>query len=541
MSTFEPARLSLSSRLPLEIRVYDSDGHVVGRGFGSFADDQIAPGIYQVELRAGAASDQLLVRLAPGQNYERKDLSVPFSSAAPLPSTSNYHENHFYAAQQMAAAPMLQRGPNSCRLLLFARDVSRTRAGSFDRPFRWSLFDAQHNPVPGIEETTNWDAAGGCGGISLSLPPGGYILRTQNRDERDGLDQPIWLSDHWQTMIFLPIVSADQKVSERLRMAAASVHMSPSSEGWHPGYDDSSINLALAVEMCLPGLQAGRSLVPREQLMQMLNVKFQNPMFGIIGAYCMCSSWAARPTASRTRVRDDAALRDPDLLDTVLNNLAQMLGNDHPELTGVKYAAGSELYRGPLPRNIAWPPMVAIGYQRLAAAAEEEDAVVPESLAETAASWLETGAWTQWASRRTDAWSRRLQPQAAAPAQRSPQKQKIREIFQQALADLENAGGAAGDKPELLPIEDIYATPAEVPAEDASLATTLPREGDDMAETRLRHYLRELRDQDEESDPRALEANVVKLSSAMALPLRSVRRALNRVIANPGDILKRGL
>ena len=156
------------------------------------------------------------------------------------------------------------------------------------------------------------------------------------------------------------------------------------------------------------GLAAGRSLVPRAQIREMLARKFWNPMLGIIGAYCMfdpTTSSTSNPNSSKTNTV--FKLKSPDdapLLDVVLKNLNNLMPG-HPDVAAIaefyREAMGSEARS---PRPVAWPPALCIGYKQLANVGEVGRPSFEEnSLAARACTWVTPcGPWTAWPSSRTD-------------------------------------------------------------------------------------------------------------------------------------------
>src|SRR5258708_39180492 len=111
MSNSNSSGYRLHSSQPVEIRVYDSTLQPVDRGIGTVERKDLHPGIYRVELRAGASSDEKLIRLEPGQIYEDLSLQLSFASVVPLPSTRTFDQQHLAALQDLSVRLRVPSAP----------------------------------------------------------------------------------------------------------------------------------------------------------------------------------------------------------------------------------------------------------------------------------------------------------------------------------------------------------------------------------------------------------------------------------------------
>lgn len=407
MSSSESSGYRLRSAQPVEIRVYDSGLRPVDRGVGTVAKDGLLPGIYRVELRAGVSSDEKLIKLQPGQIYEDLNLQLSFVSVVPLPSTRTFDQLHLSALQDLSMNQRVRLGTDT-ELVVFIRIVSVDTPSRPDvglTGIKIHLLDAQLNKLQKFAESTLSDQQNGWCGISGSLDAGGYLLRIESPLTSKSVDQVLFLPRGWQTVVCIPVGDTGPMPE------AGSIQMLPMGQGGFINTLELNGELALSLEVATTGLAAGRSLVPREQIRELLNRKFWNPMLGIIGAYCMFDPVISRSTNVRpskgTLAFKFKSEADASLLQTVIKNLSELMIG-HPDV-----AALAELYReatgGPefSLQPVSWPPAVSIGYKQLVSAEEGDiHSIVDGSLADRARSWVAPcGPWTAWRSEKTGAYS----------------------------------------------------------------------------------------------------------------------------------------
>jgi hypothetical protein len=404
MSNSESSGYRLRSSQPVEIRVYDSDLRPVDRGVGTLERKDLPPGIYRVELRAGASSDERLIRLEPGQIYEDLELQLSFASVIPLPSTRTFDQQHLAALQDLSVKLRVPSTAATSELVVFIRVVSTQYASRSDIDFSGytiQLLDANLNLVPEFSDALEVNQQQGWCGVSAGVEAGGHLLRIESTSVKKTIDQALFLPAGWQTVVCVPMGPQGPMLE------ASSIQMLPTGQGGFMPTFELNMDLALSLEVATTGLAAGRSLVPRAQIRELLARKFWNPMLGIIGAYCMfdpATSRSERPSSTTTNT--GFKLKSPDdepLLKEVLDNLNSLMPG-HPDVAAIaefyREATGVET-RSPQP--VAWPPTMAIGYKQLASVADVGRAVLEEnSLAARACSWLTPcGPWTAWPSDKT--------------------------------------------------------------------------------------------------------------------------------------------
>jgi hypothetical protein len=282
------------------------------------------------------------------------------------------------------------------------------------------LFDAQLNPVAGFSEALEINQQQGWCGVSAGLEAGGYLLRIESASSKKTVDQALFLPAGWQTVVCVPM-GPQGPMPE-----ACSIQMLPTGQGGFLPTLELNVDLALSLEVATTGLAAGRSLVPRTQINDLLARKFWNPMLGIIGAYCMFDPATSSSESSRTQqTRTVFKLKSRDnapLLKIVLDNLNTLLPG-HPDVGAI-----AEFYREATgvdarsPELITWPPTLSIGYKQLASVGEFARPLFQEdSIAARACTWITPcGPWTAWPFNKTSnytttsyaAWHRPNAPQS---------------------------------------------------------------------------------------------------------------------------------
>lgn len=384
------AQVELVSRnASLELSVVASDFRPLAGGMGRLSAT-LAPGIYQVVARAGPVVERKLVRLEAGAVYRDDNVAVAFPSPAPVRDTTTAHEYHQVAAEQASNAVVQATGPPS-GLVVVVRDVRGQQGPPFavDDVAPFGLLDESLRPVEGFEGGWTVQAAEAVATWSRRLPAGGYVLRTdpsrggggdRHSASTQAFDQSIWLSDSWQTIVFITTGPGGPRTS------AASVHMNSVDLAWSPH----EVDVLNALELAMLGLREGRSVLPNDLLGVLLGTKFVNPMLGLIGAHSLL-------------LRDAP---DPDLLNVVVNNLEGMLPG-HPDVLALRWIAATRGAAGASRDASAagapgggatWPPMLLPSYRGLIDMdAAHPNAISDGSVAErAAANLLVQGVWTSW-------------------------------------------------------------------------------------------------------------------------------------------------
>lgn len=381
----------------IELRVYNANFSPVARGFGSL-EATLPPGIYQVERRVGSKAKQQLVALPGGEDVtltfdDDEDLTPP--TAAPVAGTSTFVQTHLDVARQLCRSPLSTPGGDGA-LMIFSR-VIPARGQNAPVPALapellagFEVLDPTMAPIEAVMAARVVEPAEGWAGLSVRIPPGPYALRLEPPRTRESQAptsstvMPLWVSPGWQTALFLP-QNAHGPMPEAISMHTIALEQ----EGWDDAYCNG--RLWQTLEVILSGFTAGRWLIPRSQLRTLLNAKFGDPMFGLVGAYCLAWDLLGADGKSQRSAKSDDDLA---LLRDLVAYLRRTLG---PTPDVIALAAQLPERAGEAP-SLSWPPLLAQGYQRTI----ELDALgylhlEPDSWAErAAASLVSRGPWTSW-------------------------------------------------------------------------------------------------------------------------------------------------
>jgi hypothetical protein len=351
----------------VEIVVSDGLFREVARGTGQLSLSQLPPGLYEIEARSGGVPEHKLVSLKPGEQLTETIAAyqdVP--TMAPVYGGATGREPHHAAATGGTIAVRDAAGPPA-GLVVLVRTL-RDRTPYPLRPDRMSLVDGGLRPVPSF--ATDWEVHEGDHWALWAgrLGPGGYALRTRGQDGEPGIDQSLWLSRDWTTIVVCPTGSDSPRTDD------AAIHMLRLGDTW----DSVDDRLASTLEVALSGLRQGVGLASDEMMRVLLQAKFLDPMLGIVGAHAL-------------RMRKTY---DRGLLATVVDNL-RWLVPDHPDALALRYAVAAP----DAPRDLSWPPMLAASYRDLLLPAEYEGphVLADGSVAERIAAYVvDGGPWLSW-------------------------------------------------------------------------------------------------------------------------------------------------
>jgi hypothetical protein len=153
--------------------------------------------------------------------------------------------------------------------------------------------------------------------------------------------------------------------------------------GFEPWRDDMEL-----AEVARIALTDGRRIMS-DQLMQMLDGKFDNPMLGIFGAHILLLSLdraaeeaqadsAKAPTAGAAdRPRLELTLEAHDL-DVIVRNLRRLVGDGHPDVEALSLRASDPSLRHRKP--LTEPPMLRRSWSLFVAASNDKPSLCPPDL-----------------------------------------------------------------------------------------------------------------------------------------------------------------
>lgn len=363
-----------------ELVVIDSCFKTVAYGLVEI-DVFVPSGVYELEYRAGPAVQRKLVAMHPGTTYEELDIHVGMPSAAPIEHTSTSREAHEGVASKLSQE--LAETTGSSGLVVLVRNLRGSESLTLDRGAIADAGVADRQGRP-LDDHGTWDFHDdeGWASWSATLEPGGYVLRTASSEELSHvqLEQSVWLSEGWQTLIFVP------NTADGPTFSGASIHMARLHEPWAPREDTKASH---ALEAALWGLRDGRSVVSNALVDLLLHSKHDNPMLGIVGLHALLL------------YPGDRAKRVARLLEAL-----RELVPGHPDVSALAWLAeehaATRAGRSPRPEAftapVDWPPMLRAGY----AALLRLDALAPGAIADgsaaegVAAGLVSRGPWTTW-------------------------------------------------------------------------------------------------------------------------------------------------
>ena len=358
-------RVVLAAATPgVGFTIVDGTFQTVARGVGRL-EAELPHGIYEIAIRTGSSVETQLVSLQPGQTWERLDITPGVYAAAPLAGSRTATATHTAAVETASRAVADGTGPATAGLVLVVR---RTAGETVLHHEQLHLLDRSLDPVQGWPAQWVVDEQAGVATIGGRLDPGPYVLRLA-RPRGPALDQTVWLSDGWQTLVFCPNGADGADLDD------AVVHLTRLDQpfpGPHP-------EIAAAVEIAVSGLRQGLPLVNDDLLDVLRDSGFADPMLGIAGAHALL-----------LRDRPDARA-----ITRVVAELRKLLP-DHPDVLALARHPICAMTDVP---SVWWPPMLAASYQKALLAADQRDpaAILDGSPAERVAGYVvQRGLWLCW-------------------------------------------------------------------------------------------------------------------------------------------------
>ena len=397
------------------IRLYGPHLEFEGEGIGQLTRE-VRPGIYLIRFQSGDAVREVRHGVEPGvSSTYAETLPLSISCAAPLEHTATTHEFHQSNARKTSTIIPEQRNADST-FYLFVRDFTAPRTDETVSPIVWQgvpatgltlhklngelIFDFVQSSQRSTDEVDGWQAE------RLELAPGSYRLRV-DLGAWGALEQTITLCHDWETQVFLlrRVHGEGATAVQRADLANATILMSAHDSANNVAFAPDS-RLARLTEVARQALDAGRDALSDEivlasvdahahlandgsaadaDLREILQMKFSNPMLGILGAHLLLAR-AARETDAAKVEQHRVSLR------VVANNL-QRLAPDHPDVM----ILASEILEQPW-QTLSAPPMLRASWMLALHRSAQQPALIPAaSLAsKVAASHRGGGAWLLW-------------------------------------------------------------------------------------------------------------------------------------------------
>jgi hypothetical protein len=215
-------------------------------------------------------------------------------------------------------------------------------------------------------------------GIAVEVDPGTYVVRWRTSSGVLAEQTLIAIRD-WQTQVFL--------LEERPKVEGGAVGEDPlegvSVQMTRGSFDPDDPMLRISEEARLA--LASERKVASQVINESLFAKFENPMTGLFGAHLMLlaretevevESEESRPGSKVKRLRAPVEF-EQGLFDYVVDNLAGLLGPEHPDVTALATRAGNKQLSELPP--VAMPPMLWRSWLLLIEASNERPELVPVS------------------------------------------------------------------------------------------------------------------------------------------------------------------
>ncbi|MGB8364818.1 MAG: caspase family protein [Rhizomicrobium sp.] len=342
---------------PGQITVLRGDA-IVGTGRGSFSA-ALPLGKYSVRIAHGEAFDSREVDL---KGNETLQFPLPRRiSAAPLSSTVDKRE--YITDPIMAASRQPDRVAGQSIFV-----ATRARYGALDAKFAGELW---------IEDGTFSQQI--TQGLAM-LPAREGMYELQYREIGGStLTLSIPVVGDWDTQVFI-VADRGRPILER-----ASIFMQPAGKGFDP-----SDGLIDAYELALSDLVSGGPGPDRATLDHLLEGKFRNPLFGLVGAQFLLRELRLEKTRADSRY---------NLLDIVIQNMSRLLGENNPDVMAL-YAGRAQLHGESLADETSnSPPLLRTSFQALIEATADRPELFDSLFDEVALGMVAESPWTCWRTR----------------------------------------------------------------------------------------------------------------------------------------------
>ncbi len=377
-----------------EVFLVDSDFRVLVRGIGR-ATVSVPPGIYRAKARIGELqNEELFVLDAADAAGKLVAVKAPeFASPIPLAQTSTTHEYHQGAAQAAASEPgrILKLGTGA-KLALFFRDPADIVRGldgdalrTYSENYRGlRLRDWRGRLNQRLVEVGTFEPRLGYLLVEADVDPGAYFIAAEVPGRPDRCVGLI-ASPHWATQLYVNLDQASEPLARRIDLDDAAIVLDRPGAAFAPWRHDLRV-----LEVARKALEGGNNVMAGPVMDELLGGKFENPMMGLIAAHLLLLD------------------RAPDLalVDTIIANTGQLIGNDHPDLVALQWRAASCRGSGkvladlanPLLEKVQLPPMLRLSWDYLIAAvnASTNPAVARRMPFTLAGNVLSSPVWLTW-------------------------------------------------------------------------------------------------------------------------------------------------
>jgi hypothetical protein len=322
---------------------------------------QLPFGLYQVRIQVGRQMLERVLLLDVDQTWPQRaalDMLPEITSAAPLDGTRTTHEYQVQAAYEAAGRSDLFFG-SGAELMVMTRFFTAKGTSTATSRKPWDgveLLNESGTQLAEFAAIGSHDAGNDpVSTASLAVSPGTYRLRYDlwpgGRAEQ-GLVLP---PGGWRLESYLMYGPQAGEAGSEPRV---SLLMRRSGSKWNTPED-------LRLEKAKVALADERPIL-NDDLRDVLLLKFDNPLAGIIGGHLLLIS------------REHGGTQPLDLLDTAVGNLRGLVGTEHPDVEALSLECQNPALRRTQP--IQAPPMFERSWRMLVKASQDNPQLVPRTL-----------------------------------------------------------------------------------------------------------------------------------------------------------------
>lgn len=323
-------RLEVKYPRETEVTVFNPNGEEVYRGYDNWSGEVEAGTVTVRTNHFGKVDQYPVVHRGDGAHFILPDPQV--YTATLLAGAATSHEYQTGPAQRWSQEMTCERprGAADSSFFLFLRHSKRQQMQGGLLLEQFDLLDEKLRPICRFSSAdSRWDEKDAWQVFSMSTDSGQYYLRYAGQPNRL---IPVFLFKGWQTQLFL-LYANEKPLFETLRF-----QMSRLGKGFYAA--DPDARLTDLAHQCLQNVNIP---VPPDMMQELLHGKFDNPMFGIIGAYLIVQ-----------RANHELS----GLLPVIQKNLVYLLKTEeNPDIQAISLLAN----RAVAGAEFLHPPMFAFG------------------------------------------------------------------------------------------------------------------------------------------------------------------------------------
>ncbi len=337
----------------------------------TFWQRSIPFGLYKVQAKVGSLLNECIVLLdrdEPPVNLQAP--AVP--SPAPLQGSAFVHEYHMAAIDGLSRKPPHVTAGQGAQIFLMARVWSPQGSSPGSEPwFGIQLLDDQGRVIADLardgDRETGGDPVASC---LVAVSPGTYYLRERLADGRQ-IEQSLIACGDWRLEVY--ILRSNDSGGAGVRAVRGGAGVSTTRQVsllMNSLHAERRPDLERQLESARLALADGRRVLS-DELKQLFMVKFDNPVAGLLGAHLLLVE------AEKAKEGEEP---DLGLLNVVVPNLRQLLGNRHPDVEAISLSCPDRNLRAK--RGLVAPPMFSGSWRLVVEASQQRSSLVPLTLAQ---------------------------------------------------------------------------------------------------------------------------------------------------------------